>query len=77
MLVYREKPCTTHKEFEALDITAQADLVWKGEFLGSRVVDDVYLQRYKLTSFEVEVYYDPMNNKIFRIETVNARLTKA
>ena len=51
-------------------------MVWEGEFVGTRVVDDVYIQRYKLTSFEVDVHYDPMENKIIRIETVNARLIK-
>ncbi len=66
----------TIKEFEALDINAQANLVWDGEFVGSRVVDDVFIQRYKLASFEVDVYYDPMENKIDRIETENTRLTK-
>ncbi|MFD0751283.1 hypothetical protein ACFQZS_14125 [Mucilaginibacter calamicampi] len=57
----------TAQEFEALDLNSQANLVWEGEFIGTRVVDDVYIQRYKLTDFEVDVYYDPMNNKIIRI----------
>ena len=54
-----------------LHITAQTNLVWEGEFVGSRVVDDMFIQRYKLSSFDVDVYYDPMHNKIIRIETVN------
>ena len=60
----------TVNEFEALNINAQANAVWEGEFVGSRVVDDVFIQRYKLTGLDVDVYYDPMNNKIIRIETV-------
>ena len=66
----------TINEFKALDINAQANLVWKGEFVGSRVVDDVYIQRYKLTCFDVDVYYDPLENKIIRVETVHTRQIK-
>jgi hypothetical protein len=60
----------TVKELEALDINAQASLVWDGEFVGSRVVDDVFIQRYRLTSFDVDVYYDPMDNKIVKIKAL-------
>ena len=58
------------KEFEALGINAQAELVWQGEFVGTRVVDDVYIQRYKLTSFEVDLYYEPFKNHIEKLEIV-------
>lgn len=67
----------TVEEFEALDINAQGNLVWEGELIDGHIIDDVFIQRYKLTSFDVDVRYDPMDNKIVRIETVNARLGKA
>jgi hypothetical protein len=60
----------TLKEFQALDETTQANAVWDGTFVSSRVVDDVFMQRYDLGGFSVEVYYDPMANKVFKLHAV-------
>jgi hypothetical protein len=60
----------TIKEFEALDINAKANAVWEGKFISSHVVDDVFVQLYKLKEFYVEVYYDPMKNEIVSLKAI-------
>jgi hypothetical protein len=54
----------TIKEFEALDITAQANAVWDGKFINSHIVDDVFVQLYQLDGFQVKVFYNPTKNQI-------------
>jgi hypothetical protein len=58
----------TIKEFESLEINAQANAVWDGQFVSSRVVDDVFVQLYNLEGLYVEVHYDPMQNKVVAIK---------
>jgi len=54
-------------EFASLDINAQANTVWNGAYVSTRVVDDHYVELYDLDSFFVEVIYDPFTNRIIDI----------
>ncbi len=60
----------TLKEFEALEEVVKANAVWDGKFVSSYVVDDVFVQRYGLDGFDVEVYYDPLKNEILRVNPI-------
>jgi hypothetical protein len=51
-------------EFNALDLTEKAEAVWRGTFLADREADGLTIQLYSLTGFYVELFYDPLANKI-------------
>jgi hypothetical protein len=59
----------THYEFLRLSEAEQYEAAWKGTLLGDRRENDLWIQCYSLTSFYVEVYFDPAVNQIRRIRS--------
>jgi len=60
-------------EFIGLDITQQADYVWRGKFITSRKESDQHILLYRLNDFYAEVFYDTQKNVITRIKGFNSR----
>lgn len=52
--------------FIAMNETEQANAVWNGTYLGDRFECDYVIQLYTVSTFYVEVFYDPKENKIIR-----------
>lgn len=59
-------------EFHALNETEKADAVWHGTFLADREDAGLRIQLYSLGSFYVEVFYDPLMNKITDFRAFNS-----
>ena len=59
----------TKSEFNAFDENAKAEVTWCGTFLTDRRVGNLKVQLYSLENFYVEVFYDPIGNRIIKIET--------
>lgn len=54
-------------DFNGMDEAGQADAVFtEGVFVDDREEDGLKVQLYRLDSFYVEVYYDPVGNEITR-----------
>lgn len=54
-------------QFRALDINEQANAVWEGTFLDSRVEAIYNVHLYNVGDFYVEVYYSNKLNEIVKI----------
>ncbi|MDB5141071.1 MAG: hypothetical protein JWR12_2987 [Mucilaginibacter sp.] len=53
-------------DFNSLNANEKADAVWTGIFLTDREDNGLKVQLYSLNDFFVEVFYDPVANKILR-----------
>lgn len=51
-------------EFNLLDDNLKARYTWTGVFLADRKDGEIKVQLYSLNNFYVEVFYDPIENKI-------------
>lgn len=56
----------TIKAYDALDETAKAAVILKGDFLADREENGLMVQLYSVGSFYGELFYDPLANKILR-----------
>lgn len=67
----------TTGDFNALTETQKADAVWQGSFLADREENGLAVQLYAVGNFYVELFYDPLANKIlsFRSFTTKNLLT--
>ena len=54
----------TTEDFNALPETEKAEAVWQGSFLADREENGLTIQLYAVSSFYVELFYDPLANKI-------------
>jgi hypothetical protein len=57
----------TLKEFRALDINEQANIVWAGTFLDCLAKANFYVHLYEVQGFYAKVYYTYEANEIIRI----------
>ncbi|HTE01448.1 MAG TPA: hypothetical protein VK668_19310 [Mucilaginibacter sp.] len=53
-------------EFNGLSENDKGEEVFNSSFLGNREEGGIKVQLYSLEDFYVEVYYDPVNNRILR-----------
>ncbi|PAW92276.1 hypothetical protein CKK33_01720 [Mucilaginibacter sp. MD40] len=60
-------------DFNVLPEDEKADAVWSGTFLADREENDLKVQLYSVSCFYVEVYYDPVANKILRFRAFSSR----
>ncbi|MDB5141135.1 MAG: hypothetical protein JWR12_3051 [Mucilaginibacter sp.] len=51
-------------DFNSLTDTEKAEAVWRGSFLADRGENGLMVQLYAVSSFYVELFYDPLANKI-------------
>ena len=56
----------TKEEFDLLDEAEKGAAILKGDFLGDREENGLFIQLYSLGTFYGEVWYDPLANKILR-----------
>jgi hypothetical protein len=59
-------------DFIALSDNEKAVATWNGEYLGTRFDGERQVNLYGLNNFYVEVYYDPVQNKIERMRPFNS-----
>jgi hypothetical protein len=57
----------TYDQFITMTEYEQANLVWDGALLDSRSDGEYIIQLYGVSTFFVEVIYDPINNKIEKL----------
>jgi len=64
-------------DFNVLTDTEKAKAVWQGSFLADREENGLTVQLYAVSNFYVELFYDPLANKIlsFRSFTTKDLLT--
>jgi hypothetical protein len=67
----------TPDNFNVLTETEKAEAVWQGSFLADREENGITVQLYAVDNFYVELFYDPIANKIlsFRSFTTKHLLT--
>jgi len=58
-------------QFLALDLNEQAEVLWKGAYLGNRMEGKVTVQLYSVSNFYAELYYDRVENSIIKIRPFN------
>ena len=63
----------TIDDFLAMNETEQGVAAMQGDFLADRREGGHMVQLYHVGSFFVEVYYDPKNNRIARLQASNTR----
>jgi hypothetical protein len=56
-------------QFNALDKTQQAEIVWNGAHIGNRRDEEYEILLYQIDSFYVEVYYHPDHNVISKMRS--------
>jgi hypothetical protein len=59
--------------FIGLDINAQAEYVWQGEFLATRTEGECRINLYNLGEFYAEVFYNHVSNEIVNIKGFRSR----
>jgi hypothetical protein len=62
----------TLDEFNTLNVTEQAEEVWKGTYLADREENGLVVRLYGLDNFYAEVFYDTQTNKILRLRAFDA-----
>jgi|GEM_PF-803502 hypothetical protein len=60
-------------EFISLSLNEQADVLWKGSYLGDRIEDAITVQLFSISNFYAELYYDHCRNEIVRIRPFKSR----
>ena len=60
-------------DFNALTDNEKAEAVWQGTFLADREENGLAVQLYSLPAFYVEVFYDPLANKILRFQAFTSK----
>ncbi len=59
--------------FIGLDLDQQADFVWRGALLATRMEDKQHVLLYRAGNFFAEIFYDVQQHKIVYIKGFNAR----
>ena len=62
----------TFNEFNTLSEDDKAEEVWRGTFLADRKDGDILVQLVSLHTFYVEIYYEPLENRILRFRAFNS-----
>lgn len=60
-------------DFNGFSEDEKASAVWGGTFLADRFENDLTIQLYAVSSFYVEVFYDPQANRITGFRPFTAR----
>lgn len=60
-------------DFNALTETDKANAVWGGSYLADRFENELTIQLYAVSSFYVEVFYDPQANQIVGFRAFNTK----
>ena len=60
-------------DFNALTEAQKADAVWQGSFLADREENGLTVQLYAVNSFYVELFYDPVANKILSFRSFTSK----
>ena len=60
-------------DFNALSENEKADAVWSGTFLADREENGLTVQLYAINNFYVELFYDPVANKILRFRSFTSK----
>lgn len=60
-------------DFNGLTANEKANAVWQGTFLADREENGLTVQLYSVSSFYVEVFYDPLANKILRFRSFTTK----
>jgi hypothetical protein len=63
----------TTDDFEALTETEKAEAVWRGSFLADREENGLMVQLYAVGSIYIEVFYDPVANKILSFRSFTSK----
>ena len=63
----------TTEDFNALTETEKADAVWQGSFLADREENGIIVQLYAVDNFYVELFYDPIANKILSFRSFTSK----
>ncbi len=63
----------TTEDFEGLTETEKADAVWQGSFLADREENGLMVQLYAVESIYIEVFYDPLANKILSFRSFTSK----
>lgn len=59
--------------FIGLSLQEQADQVWQGKFITSRIEGGLYVLLYRVDDFYAEVFYDPAKHAITQVKGFNAK----
>jgi hypothetical protein len=60
-------------DFNGFTEDEKANAVWQGSFLADREENGLTVQLYAVSSFYVEVYYDPIANKILKFRSFTSK----
>jgi hypothetical protein len=60
-------------DFNGMTETDKANAVWDGAYLADRSENDLTIQLYAVSSFYVEVFYDPQANQIVGFRAFNTK----
>ena len=63
----------TRYDFDGFTEDEKARAVWDGTFLADREENGLTVQLYSLGSFYVELFYDPIANKILRFQAFTSK----
>ena len=63
----------TQHDFDQLPETEKAEAVWQGKFLSDREENGLMVQLYTVDDFYIEVFYDPLANKILSFRSFTSR----
>ncbi|WP_214072622.1 hypothetical protein [Mucilaginibacter sp. dw_454] len=60
-------------DFNTLTETEKAEAVWQGSFLADREENGLIIQLHAVSTFYVEVFYDPAANKILSFRSFTSK----